>query len=70
VLDYLNRQKLEFPREVMEAYQAKKISEQAVIDKYLAESQTIQEAFKLFGFNLTDAPDNEAASPAVAAATL
>ena len=68
VLDYLNRQKLEFSREVMEAYQAKKITEQMILNKYLTESQTVQEAFKLFGFNLNDNTDTEVAPP-VAAAT-
>ena len=68
VLDYLNRRKLEIPRQVLEDYQAKKISEQAILDKYLTESQTIQEAFKLFGFNLSDnAADTEAAAPVNAA---
>ena len=67
VLDYLNRQKLEFPREVMEAYQQKKIDEQAILSKYLSESQSIQEAFKLFGFNITpDAADADAAPPVAA----
>ncbi len=70
ILDYLNRQKLDVPREVIESYRAKKISEQEILDKYLSESQTIQEAFKLFGFNLSDnaATDAEAVPP-VATAT-
>ena len=68
VLDYLNRQKLEISREVLQDYQAKKISEQEILNKYLTESQTIQEAFKLFGFNLSDtAADTEAAAPVNAA---
>lgn len=70
VLDYLNRQKLEIPREVLQALQEKKITEQEIFDKYLTESQTIQEAFKLFGFNLTDsAAETEAPSLAAPAAT-
>lgn len=69
VLDYLNRQKLEIPRAVLEDFQAKKISEQEILDKYLSESQTIQEAFKLFGFNLNDAADAAEAPPVTAAAT-
>jgi hypothetical protein len=67
ILDYLNRQKLEITREVLENLQNKAISEQEILDKYLTESQTIQEAFKLFGFNLTDAADAEAVP--IAAAT-
>ena len=70
VLDYLNRQKLEITREVLEAYQAKQISEQEILDKYLTESQTIQEAFKLFGFNLTDTTDTaESGNPPIVTAT-
>jgi hypothetical protein len=68
VLDYLNRQKLEIPLEVMLAYQDKKITEQEIFNKYLTESQTIQEAFKLFGFNLTDTAEAEA-PPIAATAT-
>ncbi len=65
ILDYLNRQKLEVPRDAMEDYQDKKITEQEILNKYLSESQTIQEAFKLFGFNLSDnaATDTEAVPP-------
>jgi len=70
ILDYLNRQKLELPREAMEAFMDKKLTEQAILNKYLSESQTIQEAFKLFGFNLSEnaAADAEAVPP-IAAAT-
>ncbi len=70
ILDYLNRQKLEIHRSVMEDYQDKKITEQAILSKYLSESQTIQEAFKLFGFNLSDnaTTDAEAVPPIATAA--
>ncbi len=70
ILDYLNRQKLVIPRDAMEDYQDKKITEQAVLNKYLSESQTIQEAFKLFGFNLSEnaTTDTEAAPPIATAA--
>jgi hypothetical protein len=68
ILDYLNRQKLEVTRQVLEAHQAGRMSEQEILDKYLTESQTIQEAFKLFGFNLTDTPDT-AENPPIATAT-
>ena len=69
ILDYLNRQKLEISRAVMEQYQAKTISEQEILNKYLVESQTIQEAFKLFGFNLNDTPADAEAAPIAAAVT-
>ncbi len=69
VLDYLNRQKLEISKQVFLDYQNKKITEQEILDKYLTESQTMQEAFKLFGFNLGDAPDAAEAAPAIGAAT-
>ena len=63
ILDYLNRQKLTVDRQTLMDFQAKKISDQAILDKYLTESQSIQEAFKLFGFNLTDAPTDADAPP-------
>ncbi len=68
ILDYLNRQKLEIKKEVLLDLQAKKISEQAVLDRYLTESQTIQEAFKLFGFNLSESVDATDSPPLAPAA--
>lgn len=68
ILDYLNRQKLEIPKQVLLDLQAKKISEQAILDKYLTESQTIQEAFKLFGFNLSESADATDSPPLATAA--
>lgn len=50
--DYLNRQKLTLDQRVFADFQAKKIKEQEILDRYLTESQSIQEAFKLFGFSL------------------
>jgi hypothetical protein len=68
ILDYLNRQKLVVPQKALADYQAKKLTDKQVLIKYLSESQSIQEAFKLFGFNLPDAnPDTEA--PPLATAT-
>lgn len=69
ILDYLNRQKLDLTKAVMDDYLAKKISEQTILDRYTSESQTIQEAFKLFGFNLSDTSDAETNPPITAAAT-
>jgi hypothetical protein len=69
ILDYLNRQKLEISQDVFEDHLAKKVSEQEILDKYLTESQTIQEAFKLFGFNLNDTAEPEAPPVTAAAAT-
>ena len=68
VLDYLNRQKLVIDREVLEDFQAKKITDQLILNRYLTESQSVQEAFKLFGFNLSDSADNPD-SPPLAPAT-
>ena len=68
ILDYLNRQKLTVSHQTLLDYQAKKITDQQILDNYLSESQSVQEAFKLFGFNLsdtTDAVDN----PPIATAT-
>ena len=70
ILDYLNRQKLSLDKKTLMDYQAKKISDQEILDKYLSESQSIQEAFKLFGFNLSDSTAADAVeAPAIAAAT-
>ena len=69
VLDYLNRQKLTIDKKTFEAYLAKKIGEQEILDRYLTESQSIQEAFKLFGFNLADTSSVDTDSPPLATAT-
>ena len=52
--DYLNRQKLVVERRILEDFLKKKITEQEILDRYLTESQSVQEAFKLFGFNLPE----------------
>ena len=52
IQDYLNRQKLVLDRQTVLDFQTKKISEAQLLDRFLIESQSIQEAFKLFGFNL------------------
>ncbi len=52
IQDYLNRQKLVLDREVIANYQKKKITDAELLDQFLVESQSIQEAFKLFGFNV------------------
>ena len=70
ILDYLNRQKLVIDQKTLADYQAKKITEQEILDRYLTESQSIQEAFKLFGFNLADSSSSADAEPrSIAAAT-
>ena len=60
IQDYLNRQKLVVSRETLLQYQKKKISDAELLDQFLVESQSIQEAFKMFGFNVTqDSNDKE-----------
>ena len=56
IQDYLNRQKLVLDRKTFLDYQTKKIKEQELLAKFLTESQSIQEAFKLFGFNVPSDP--------------
>jgi len=51
IQDYLNRQKLVIDQKTLLDYQQKKINDEALLAKCLTESQSIQEAFKLFGFN-------------------
>lgn len=68
ILDYMNRQKLVLPKQVLLQYQNKKISDQEILDKYLMEAQSIQDAFKLFGFNIPqDTPPGEVKIQATAA---
>lgn len=70
ILDYLNRQKLVINKKTLEDYQSKKITEQEILNRYLTESQSIQEAFKLFGFNLADSSSVvDAETSAIAPAT-
>ena len=57
--DYLNRQKLVVDKATLIDYQKKKITEAQILDRFLVESQSIQEAFKLFGFNV---PQNAGAT--------
>lgn len=52
IQDYLNRQKLVIDRQTFVDYQNKKLTDEEILDRYLIESQSIQEAFKLFGFSL------------------
>ncbi len=66
--DYLNRQKLDIDRDSLLEYQQKKITDEEILDRFLSESKSIQEAFKLFGFTLPQTPaDNPEASVAKAA---
>ncbi|OGW81788.1 MAG: hypothetical protein A3C47_07400 [Omnitrophica bacterium RIFCSPHIGHO2_02_FULL_51_18] len=69
IQDYLNRQKLVVDRNALFDYQKKKITDQEILDRFLTESQSIQEAFKLFGFSIpqssNDNPDAAVAATAV-----
>ncbi len=49
--DYLNRQMLTVTKDVLKAYQNGKISDEQILKKYVQESQSIQEFFKVFGLN-------------------
>ena len=65
IQDYLNRQKLVLDRQTILDYQQKKISDAEILKRFLVESQSIQEAFKLFGFNVP--PDSSDKDKALAA---
>ncbi len=52
IQDYLNRLKLVLNKQTFADYQTKMIDEGQIIERFLSESQSIQEAFKLFGFAL------------------
>ncbi len=65
IQDYLNRQKLVLDRQTILDFQQKKISDVEILNRFLIESQSIQEAFKLFGFNLP--PDSSDKDTALAA---
>jgi hypothetical protein len=64
--DYLNRQKLVVESHIFLEYQEKKITEDEILDRYLVESQSIQEAFKLFGFSMPQ-ESGETEAPVTAA---
>jgi len=67
IQDYMNRQKLVVGREVVLDYQAKKLTDDDLLKKFLVESQSIQEAFKLFGFTIpkeSNGKETAVASPA------
>ena len=65
IQDYLNRKKLIVDRQTVSDYQAKRITMDQIFEKCLVQSQSIQEAFKLFGFNppKESAVDKDAATP-------
>lgn len=70
IQDYLNRQKLVLDRETLIAYQKHKLKDADIIARFLQESQSVQEAFKLFGFNGTaPATQSGAAQEAAPAAS-
>ena len=62
IQDYLNRKKLVVDRRTILDYQQKKITEAQILEKCLGESQSIQDAFKLFGFNPPQEPDDKDAA--------
>ena len=51
IQDYLNRQKLVLDRETLLNYQKHKIKDADIIAHFMQESQSVQDAFKLFGFD-------------------
>ncbi|MGH7198472.1 MAG: hypothetical protein ACREH5_07025 [Candidatus Omnitrophota bacterium] len=68
IQDYMNRQKLVVGRQAILDYQNKKLTEDDLLKNFLVESQSIQEAFKLFGFTLPRESNGKEAA-AVASAT-
>ena len=60
IQDYLNRQKLVLKREIVLDYWNNKIKDSEILERFLMESSSIQEAFKLFGFT---APKEPASAP-------
>lgn len=68
IQDYFNRQRLSIDRQSMLDYQAKKLKDEEVLDRFVKESQSVQEAFKLFGFNLPQDPQAQEQEPPVLAA--
>ncbi len=62
ILDYMHRQKLTIDAKAIQQYQDKKITDDDVFSRFVSQSATMQEAFKLFGFNTpTNIPDETAA---------
>ncbi len=59
IRDYLNRQKLLVKRATLQAYQEKKIKDEALLDQCLAQSRSVEDALKLFGIS---APKNTEAA--------
>lgn len=51
IRDYLNKQKLVVDLKTFQEYQNKKITDEELLNRYLLESDSTQEAFQLFGFN-------------------
>ena len=51
IQDYLNRQKLVLDHDTLVNYQKHKIKDADILNRFLKESQSVQEAFKLFGFS-------------------
>lgn len=63
IQDYLNRQKLVINKGILLAYQKKEITDSQILEKYLVESSSVQEAFKLFGFAAPQDSTTPSASP-------
>jgi hypothetical protein len=69
ILDYMHRQKLVMDAQALAQYQDKKITDNDVFAKYVTQSATVQEAFKLFGFSSpASGPDDAAAAVPMAEA--
>jgi hypothetical protein len=69
VLDYMNRQRLSLKTEEVDAFIAKKLSDNDLMARHISQSASVQEAFKLFGFSPppVNAPDEAAVTVAEAA---
>ncbi len=64
IQDYMNRQKLVVNRQTIFDYQNHKIKDEDILKKFLVESSSIQDAFKLFGFAAPQESSSPAAAPA------
>ncbi len=66
VEDYLNRQKLTVTRAIFLDYKAKKITDEELLDRYVAETSYPQGGIRLFGFDLTQDSADAPQAPATA----
>lgn len=68
IQDYLNRQKFVMDREALLNYQKNKIKDDELVKRFMRESQSVQEAFKLFGFAGPNSEPNAAPNESAATA--